>query len=825
MIKVERISIREFRGIRDLSLNLRAKNFAVGGPNGTGKSGIVDAIEFGLTGSISRLTGKGRGDVSVKAHGPHVNSRNYPEKAVVTLEVSIPNLNKTATITRSIKAPKAPIIVPDEAAVRAALVHAEQHPEISLSRREIIKYVLAEPGVRAKEIQALLQLDDLEAARSSLVRIKNTTERQLRPLEQSRTQAAESLRRALETSELKQGPILTAVNVRRKTLGLPDLERIEAGTSIRDGLDSSAGPAATKVPKVQAAADAAAAKVALVALSGSSHTQQKSNARLALLKLKAHESHLEGVERDAMLATAVKLFDEKACPVCRTEWEPDEFRAVVQAERDKVVEAANAREAAEQLISPLLEHWRAARDALAPLVGYASNFDKPLEVFAAKALRDDIAARIASITAFLPINQSIGALTTDDGKIEAAVAFVDQIATSVAALPEPSARDSARDFLTVGQERLEAWRSAAARHESAKQQAALAARIHQIYGETTDAALEAIYKEVEAEFRKLYRLINGDDESKFEAQLTPSLGKLGFEVDFYGKGFFPPGAYHSEGHQDGMGLCLYLALMKHLLGQRFTLAVLDDVVMSVDVAHRRQVCKLLKAEFPDTQFILTTHDDVWLKHMRSAKLIDGKQSIVFRKWHVDQGPSEWKTADVWAEIDEFVALNDVRAAAGLLRYYLEFQAAEWCARLGGRVEFRSDGRYELGDLLPGAIGALGDLYRKAKVANRSWGGPPTRLVEIEEKEAAFRDAVERTSVEQWQINPAVHYNEWANLTREDFGPVVEAYKRLELTFECQACGDPLYLTYTGKERDTLRCGCATTNFNLKSKPKAKQDAA
>jgi wobble nucleotide-excising tRNase len=90
---------------------------------------------------------------------------------------------------------------------------------------------------------------------------------------------------------------------------------------------------------------------------------------------------------------------------------------------------------------------------------------------------------------------------------------------------------------------------------------------------------------------------------------------LGFDDDFYGPGHFPPGAYHSEGHQDGMGLCLYLALM--LLGKNFTFAVLDDVLMSVDAGHRRQVCTLLKESFPDTQFIFTTHDEIWLRHMKS----------------------------------------------------------------------------------------------------------------------------------------------------------------------------------------------------------------
>nr|WP_244622859.1 AAA family ATPase [Microvirga brassicacearum] len=41
-------------------LELKGQNFAACGRNGTGKSGIVDAIEFALTGNISRLAGAGQ---------------------------------------------------------------------------------------------------------------------------------------------------------------------------------------------------------------------------------------------------------------------------------------------------------------------------------------------------------------------------------------------------------------------------------------------------------------------------------------------------------------------------------------------------------------------------------------------------------------------------------------------------------------------------------------------------------------------------------------------------------------------------------------------
>jgi chromosome segregation ATPase len=90
MIRVESLTVKEFRGVRDLTLDFKGKSFAVCGPNGTGKSAVVDALEFVLTGNISRLSGEGRGDISLKQHGPHVDRRSDPDKARVTVKVTFP---------------------------------------------------------------------------------------------------------------------------------------------------------------------------------------------------------------------------------------------------------------------------------------------------------------------------------------------------------------------------------------------------------------------------------------------------------------------------------------------------------------------------------------------------------------------------------------------------------------------------------------------------------------------------------------------------------------------------------------------------------------
>ena len=51
----------------------------------------------------------------------------------------------------------------------------------------------------------------------------------------------------------------------------------------------------------------------------------------------------------------------------------------------------------------------------------------------------------------------------------------------------------------------------------------------------------------------------------------------------------------------------------------------------------------------------------------------------------------------------------------------------------------------------------------------------------------FDDAVNKKNVDNWIINPSVHYNEWARFSRNDFQPVVAAYKEFISLFKCNEC--------------------------------------
>ena len=53
------VEINCLRGIKNLKLYFNGKNSVIYGDNGTGKSGVIDAIDFLIKGEITRLSGIG----------------------------------------------------------------------------------------------------------------------------------------------------------------------------------------------------------------------------------------------------------------------------------------------------------------------------------------------------------------------------------------------------------------------------------------------------------------------------------------------------------------------------------------------------------------------------------------------------------------------------------------------------------------------------------------------------------------------------------------------------------------------------------------------
>jgi hypothetical protein len=335
------------------------------------------------------------------------------------------------------------------------------------------------------------------------------------------------------------------------------------------------------------------------------------------------------------------------------------------------------------------------------------------------------------------------------------------------------------------------------------------------FSQSTSETLTAIYESVQATFAKYYAAINADDESAFSATLTPSASGPGLDmhVAFFDRGLFPPGAYHSEGHQDAMGLCLYLALASHTLGTNFSISALDDVLMSVDAGHRRFVVALLIEEFPDTQFVITTHDEQWMRQMHSQGLARSAGILQFREWDVNRGPVSWRNYSPWDEITTFISAGDNKAAAVTLRSYLEFFARETADALRAPTPFRLNGQNTLGELFNSSVKSLRDAAKKAKFAANSWN-QQSRVDDLTTWEEAIRASADKAKQEEWAINTVVHFNEWENLTGAELNLVVAAWRDLLAKFQCPTCAGTLRTIFSDFRPDSVKCPCGETSLNL-----------
>ncbi|MGE0045681.1 MAG: AAA family ATPase [Hyphomonadaceae bacterium] len=815
MIRLQSAHIEELRGIRNLDLEFNGKTVAIWGPNGSGKSGVIDAIEFALTGQIARLTGRGTKSISVADHGPHVDAVKFPDAAFVELTVVIPSLSKTATIKRKVSAPNKPVITPNDADVVAVFDEIAAHPEITLARRDILRFILVEPTKRSEEVQAILKLDDIGQTRTALSSAQNKLRGALKTAGSAMKDARDTLQRHCQIATFGVSELLTAVNVRRERLGLAPLTKLDADTALDEGL--AASDKGGEFNKSSALADLVTLQDSVAALPEVAK-ESVDVVLKAIAQLEGDPALLLALQRVSLLQKGLDLLNGAECPLCDHAWASEsDLRDHLREKKAKSDAAATLQSALLAAAGTIATHAETLMGQLRIAYRIAqSRNDTEFATLLASWGTDlrTFKAQLGSLDGVLGtkhrLQQSWAAQPKTFDTLHAAAR------AAIENLPDQSATVEAQSFLVTAQTRLADFRAASAKHAAADAANAAGVAAYEAYCRAMEGELDALYTDVQAEFSEFYRLINGDDETDFTAKLTPEEGKLDLAVNFYGRGLFPPGAYHSEGHQDGMGVCLYLALMKRLFGSAFTLALLDDVVMSVDSGHRYQFCKLLKERFPETQFVITTHDRLWAEQMRSAGLVTGKSLVAFYSWTVDTGPLVESNTEIWADIDAALAKGKVDNAASALRHHLEFVSRHMADNLRASLVFKGDGNYELGDTLPAVLSRLKELYGKAAAAAQSWGDEGAQQAASARKKQ-LSESNGASNVEQWAINKAVHYNEWANFGKTDFIPVVAAFKDLLARMNCSTCSAWLYVTPRGGSPEALRCSCASNNLNLKAK--------
>ena len=820
-MKLLSLNVQNVRGLPKLQLTLGGKTSVITGPNGVGKSSVVDAIEFLFTGNISRLAGEGTAGLTLSKHGHHIDHKL--EAAKVTATVQIEGFTEPINLARHMLQPDQ-LECPDDARDTLTSVgNVMRRGGAILTRRDILKYVTAKAGTRAEAIQGLLNLTDIETTRQSLVRAQSTLKREEEAAVAAINTAEADIAVILVESTYSIEHLVEVVNESRKILG---------GRSIRElsssSLKSDVSPptqSSTDLPMIDLTGlQRILDKIATITDPDSlpKWDQIDENLLKYVDELRSSAELLTELERLDLRQRALRLVEDSTteCPVCGASWSEGHLKVHLVA---KITAAETAKAAKENLAASaklLAEPAEELRANVAALRKLASGDAASGELGAEVAELDRWLADLEELKALVGEPDAI-LLTKDKWSPHSATVFVPEngqrllrnvreVLAKNAAVPTPE--QTAWDTLTGLSVRLATLEKRKVEAKKASHSRARADTLIKEYEKARDLVLHELYERIGTRFKEFYCLLHDHEKDHFDARFRSERAGLQFEVDFLGRGAHPPHALHSEGHQTSMGICLFLALNDELTIPRLNLVILDDVVMSVDTGHRKEMCRLLREKFTDRQFLITTHDKTWARQLKFGRVIDPDQMIEFTRWSVENGPRVNSGLEFWDAIELDLNEDHINDAAFKLRRNSEDFFETVCNSLGAKVVYNSGLIWQLDDWMGSAMAQYKGLLKRAHQVALTWGNDSI-VDTLLEQDTIRKQIYDRINMEQWAINPTVHFNNWENMSRQDFIPVVEAFKDLHALFQCSKCGFLLELIEPRKPK-VVKCNCGRVNWNL-----------
>lgn len=785
MSRISAIDLKAFRGVRDEVIELAGKSLFILGENGSGKSSIIDALEFFFTGTVSHL--EGVQSLSTKRHAPHVHLA--PE----SLGVAIRFQGFDELPTRTLKT------APTTSKALGPSFLAAASSRFILRRQQLLAFLLEQAAPRYQQLARLIGADELDAVETAWKSAVDAAETRYGGLLARVDEAQKSLEGLFgKLGSLSEDVILAALNARLVSLAQVPLSSLAEAESRKLAILGEAGHRERAEQSVQFARLRTASESVvrrLKALTGHASLWEGVTS-LQTEAAKLRELRFRDVLRQAKVL--VEEYDLDTCPVCE---QPIEAVDVA----DQLTRRLFVSEALGERLVEVQKRIRSLREDLQTLGREARTLRTAIEQ------DESLVHQHAALTAAdLWCDEFVGRLGRDVHEIDLGKhsAFVEaevlavlsqacgdlhsSLTRRIDALAETAADKriiQAIDLLTRTADAYHSLRSSADEAVLARKTSESLRYIYETLVDVKKMRIQAIYDELEADIGRYYDLIH-PAETHGDVRLevvTTKRGSAEIKMGFAGKGDLDPRAYNSEAHLDSLGLCIFLAFVKHF-NKGIPYLALDDVVSSVDASHRGRICKLLFTEFPSHQLFVTTHDAMWFEQLLAARTAFAFEPVrVLRivTWTLDDGPRFEDHKPRWTAVREKVAANDKQGAASLCRKTLEWMLFEVAVGIEAPVSLRREGRYDVGALLDPVINRAKKLIPDFEATNK----------------ATLTDFASTSLLG----NLLTHNNAFAETASiDDVKAFVESTEALFNIFFCSKCGvAPRYY----RELKMIRCGC------------------
>lgn len=617
MTKLHTVKATGFRGARyELSLDFKKKHksMAIFGENAAGKSTITDALEWFIRGRVEHLW---KEDCKQDA----LRNVKCGDDDASRVEISFGGVNQNGTrsLTADLKTSAAFSHLDVE-----ALVKDLKDDRIILRHADIVNFLDLAKGGKREAINHIIGFDKITEFRSVILKSRNTL-RQNSACEVAKQQS----RTVQEAMKKLVGKVVpdqeVFLQVAKDIVASFDVSTVIVdNTSYAKAVDELRGPG-NSAEKIKAAqrldlleqtcidlnSDLGKVIEQLASFSLEYNTLVKERESVNKLRLSDFLTKGEAVIND-------ETFTEDECPFCQSTYDLSKLQTEVgqrvETLTDLQVKLNECKTAKDTLLAAITNSENKAK-AIVKNYGDMSDFTALIQSADTRTqcLRkcyQAVKKAFNTLAVFAPpdsFNDAIHELK-DNCKISAGIA---QKAAKELELTK-SEKEVTKAVTTL--QTLEGHVLSYTTHQciitAFEAQIQTLSTLFDAFVKVQNAAIQAILDIINADVGKFYQKLH--PEENVDGVHLAVVGEEGveFEYSFHSMPTQPPRKYLSESHLNSLGIVLFLANARKFNKQARFL-VLDDIVTSFDINHRRRLLRLLKEEFADWQLIILTHENVW----------------------------------------------------------------------------------------------------------------------------------------------------------------------------------------------------------------------
>ena len=768
--KIKEICIKAFRGIPDLHLLLDGKSLIICGENGTGKSSIVDSIEFFFTGNVSHLSGVQK--LSMSEHAPHTKFK--PEDVEVDISFNPGDINLVRKFDTELSHPP----------VLNDFFKVTQRGTFILRRAQLLSFIISKPADRFRAIGDIIGIGDLDELELDMKSMHDNLKAEYEQRKKNLQTIIGDISDIIGEKISDDTELIEKFNSFTKKLNLKEIKDFQNIGDLKNEINKKLGPSSNldKLKIITDVNNSIEEIKSLTLLKDSAINLDNDVNRFLANKIK---DDLEIVE---MLNIGNSLLMNNVfnnCPLCEQRIEQNELLEKISK---RLVLLNSLSEESTKIRKGSTEFKSLLNKCIDNLISLKNRINKINELTKFEEKLTETISSLESlmeevrydreIKTIFPIDILNDTLLKLDLLIKEIIVGLKKVEDSLSS-EELKYLDSIKSVEKVIY-KLEEFQKLKGGLDSKYNQYITSEIFYNTFIETKKEKTQNVYELIQKDIDKFYLVLHESDPHKnIEIKVASSRrASTELTIESFGRKEQDPRALTSEGHLDSLGLCIFLALVKKF-NENCSLIILDDVVSTIDSNHRSHICKLLFQEFKDKQFIITTHDKYWYKQLIDAQrayCLGGdyiNNSIV--EWNIESGPKLKSYKIPFETITENISEGNLSAAGNMGRSYLEEVLKKISKSFFVKLPFTEDGNYSLGDLYSGVKLRIEEL-----------------ILDTDTSKKGILDAFRELECTSLMGNILSHDNILKEeLSSSEVSSFCNAVKVIEDLFLCSNCGKPL----------------------------------